>query len=217
MLQQYPDQFEPADATSTHRHPRPLSGVLRELADLETGAVSVRDIRNALADRSFATFLVFTSSINLLPFPPGSTLLLGIPIVLVSMQMVLGYPTVWLPEFFLRRSLSQKAFHKMTTWLIPFLERMENWVRPRYWPFGSIKGGERTVGLMALIFAIAVVIPIPFGNWLPALAAFICGVALSERDGFWLTVGVITGTVAITIMVGVVFMAGALAHTWLHY
>lgn len=215
MLQQNPDQFEPAEATISYGKPRPLSKVLRDLAAEERGVVTVRRMRNALADRSFATFLVFTAGINLLPFPPGSTLILGVPIVLVAFQMVMGYQTVWLPRFFLRRSLSQKAFHKMTTWLIPFLERMENWVRPRYWPFPNAKSAEKIVGLIALVFGTAVVIPIPFGNWLPALAAFICGVALSERDGFWLTVGIVTGIIAICIMVGVVLVAHAFAHSWL--
>ena len=182
-----------------------------------SGAVTVRCIRSALADRSFATFLVFTASINLLPFPPGSTLVLGVPIVLVALQMVFGYPTVWLPRWFLRRSLSQRAFHRMTTWLIPFLERMENWVKPRYWPFPTIKSGERTVGLIALVFAIAVVIPIPFGNWLPALATAICGLALSERDGLVLAIGIATGIISILIMIGVVLVAGAAAHTWFGY
>jgi hypothetical protein len=215
MLQQKADQFDAAEATVSYGRPRPLSKVLTGLATEERDSVSVRRIRNALADRSFATFLVFTASINLLPFPPGSTVLLGVPIVLVAFQMVMGYPTVWLPRFFLRRSLSQKGFHKMTTWLIPFLERMENWVRPRYWPFPNAKSAEKVVGLVALVFAVAVVIPIPFGNWLPALAVFICGIALSERDGFWLAVGVVTGVVAICIMVGVVLAAHAFAHSLL--
>jgi len=215
MLQQNPDQFEPAEATVSYGKPRPLSKVLRDLAEEEHGAVTVRRIRNALADRSFATFLVFTAGLNLLPFPPGTTLVLGVPIVIVAFQMVMGYPTIWLPRFFLRRSLSRKAFHKMTTWLIPFLERMENWVQPRYWPFPNAKSAEKVVGIVALIFGTAVVIPIPFGNWLPALASFICGVALSERDGFWLTVGIVTGIVAICIMVGVVLVAHAFANSWL--
>lgn len=215
MLQQTPEQYEPVEAPHTYCHPRPLSRVLSELAEEEHGEVSVRRIRDALADRSFATFLVFTAAINLLPFPPGSTVLLGVPIVLVAFQMVIGYPTVWLPRFFLNRSLSQKAFHRMSTWLIPFLRRMENWVRPRYWPFPNAKSAEKVVGLIALVYAIAVVIPIPFGNWLPALAVFICGIALSERDGFWLAVGTITGVVAICIMIGVVLVAHAFAHSWL--
>ena len=215
MLQQVPEQFEPAEATASYCHPRPLSQVLYDLAQEERGKVTVRRIRNALADRSFATFVVFTAGLNLLPFPPGTTILLGVPIVLVAFQMVFGYPTVWLPRFFLKQSLSQKAFHRMTTWLIPFLRRMENWVRPRYWPFPSAKAAEKVVGIITLIFAIAVVIPIPFGNWLPALACFICGIALSERDGIWLAVGTITGVVAICIMIGVVLVAHAFAHSWL--
>ncbi|WP_223475487.1 exopolysaccharide biosynthesis protein [Oricola indica] len=215
MLQQTPEQFEPVEAPHSYCRPRPLSQVLSELAEEEHGEVSVRRIRDALADRSFATFLVFTAAINLLPFPPGSTVLLGVPIVLVAFQMVIGYPTVWLPRFFLNRSLSHKAFHRMSTWLIPFLRRMENWVRPRYWPFPNAKSAEKVVGLIALVYAIAVVIPIPFGNWLPALAVFICGIALSERDGFWLAVGTITGVVAICIMIGVVLVAHAFAHSWL--
>lgn len=215
MLQQNPDQFDPVEATASYCHPRPLSRVLSDLAEEEHGAVSVRRMRDALADRSFATFLVFTAGINLLPFPPGSTVVLGVPIVLVAFQMVFGYPTVWLPRFFLNRSLSRKGFHKLTTWLIPFLRRMENWVRPRYWPFPNVKSAEKVVGLIALVYAIAVVIPIPFGNWLPALAVFICGIALSERDGIWLAIGTAVGIVAITIMVGVVVAAHAFAHSWI--
>jgi hypothetical protein len=214
MLQQQPEFCEPAVEAGTIEHPRPLSRVLADLAEAEHGSVSVSRMRNAMADRSFATFLVFTASINLLPFPPGSTLVLGVPIVLVAIQMVIGYPTIWLPRFFLRRSLSQKAFNRMTTWLIPFLERMENWVRPRYWPFPTVKSGEKIVGTIALIFGIAVVIPIPFGNWLPALSTAICGIALSERDGIWLAIGVATGVIAILIMIGVVLVAGAAAQSW---
>jgi hypothetical protein len=214
MLQQDSDQFE-IEAAETHVcHPRPLSKVLSDLATAEHGIVSVRRIRNAMADRSFATFLVLTASLNLLPFPPGSTLVLGVPIVLVAFQMVMGYPTIWLPRFFLRRSLSQKAFHRMTTRLIPFLEKMENWVRPRFWPFPNVKSGEKIVGTIALIFGIAVVIPIPFGNWLPALATAICGIALSERDGILLAIGVTTGVVSLLIMIGVVIVAGAAAQSW---
>ncbi|TCD15051.1 exopolysaccharide biosynthesis protein [Oricola cellulosilytica] len=217
MLQQHADHFERAEEAIAYRNPRPLSAVLRGLAEGEHGTVSVGRVRAALADRSFATFLVFTASLNLLPIPPGTSAVVGIPIVLVAFQMIMGYPTIWLPRFFLRRSLSQKAFHKMTTRLIPFLERMETWVRPRYWPFRCVESGEKTVGLIALIYGIAVVIPIPFGNWLPALAVFICGVALSERDGFWLLVGIVTGIIAIAIMIGVVLVAGAAAQSWLGF
>lgn len=213
MLQQNPEEFDLPVTVGR----RPLSQVLAELAAEQRGAVSIGRIREALADRSFATFLVFTASLNLLPIPPGTSLIIGIPIVLVAFQMVMGYPTIWLPQFFLRRSLSEKTFKKMSTWLIPFLKRMESLVKPRHWPFDTIKSGERIVGLITLIFGIAVVIPIPFSNWIPALAVFICGIALSERDGFWLGVGIVTGIFAFVVFALVALLAGTLAHTWLHW
>ena len=36
---------------------------------------------------------------------------------------------------------------------------------------------------MALVLAIVVTLPIPLGNWLPAFATALLGLALSERDG----------------------------------
>ncbi|MCR9121855.1 MAG: exopolysaccharide biosynthesis protein [Phyllobacteriaceae bacterium] len=195
--------------------PRPLSVVLRELAAREQGDVTVRCIRNALADRSFATFLVFTCVINMLPFPPGSTVVLGVPIVLVALQMVAGRDTVWLPEFFLRRSMSHESFGRMTRRVIPLLEKLETWIRPRRWPFASHRAAERIVGVYALVLGIAVILPVPFGNWLPAFACAICGLALSERDGGWLWIGIITGAISILVIFTVVFTAGAFALHWL--
>ena len=195
--------------------PRALSQVMRELAARQKGDVTVRCIRDALADRSFAAFLVFTCIMNMLPFPPGSTLVLGVPIILVALQMVAGRPTVWLPEFFLRRSLSHRNFAAMTRRIIPLLERLETLIRPRHWPFADRRTAERVIGAYALLLGIAVTLPVPFGNWLPAFACAVCGLALSERDGLWLWVGVITGLVSVIIIAGVLVAASALAMHWM--
>ena len=151
----------------------------------------------------------------MLPFPPGSTVVLGVPIVIVALQMVAGRKTDWLPEFFLRRAMRPATFGRMTRRVIPLLERLEQWVKPRRWPFTSHKHAERSIGLYALVLGVAVILPVPFGNWLPAFACAICGLALSERDGVWLWIGVILGLVSITIIFGVLFAAGALAMHWL--
>ena len=197
------------------RGPRPLSQVMRELAARERGDVTVRCIRNALADRSFGTFLVFTCVINMLPFPPGSTVVLGVPIVLVALQMVAGRQTVWLPDFFLRRSMSHQRFGRMTRRVIPLLERLETLIRPRRWPFSNHRTAERAIGICALVLGIAVILPVPFGNWLPAFACAICGLALSERDGVWLWIGIGLGTVAILIIAGILVTAGVFALHWM--
>lgn len=213
MLEHTP-QPEAMVPMPVRKHPRTLSQVLRDLAEHRQGNVTVRCMRDALADRSFATFLVLTSAINMLPFPPGSTLVFGIPVVLVALQMIAGRKTVWLPEFFLRRSMGQERFQKMTRRLIPLLERLEGYVKPRRWPFSTHNNAERIIGLYALLLGMAIMLPVPFGNWLPALACAICGLALSERDGVWLAVGVVLGLTSIMVILGVVFAAGTFAMHW---
>lgn len=206
------DNMEELEPAAPRSAPRPLSVVLEELASAHQNQdVPVRALSQAMADRSFATFLIITSLMNMLPFPPGSTLIFGIPIIIVALQMVAGRDSVWLPEFFLKRTIKRDTFAKVTTKIVPNLRRIEKWVRPRNWPFVSNKRAERIVGIFAVILGVAVFLPIPFGNWLPALACAICGLALSERDGIWLGIGVALGVISIAIIFGVVFAASLFA------
>jgi hypothetical protein len=71
-------------------------------------------------------------------------------------------------------------------------------IRPRYWPFWR-RHGDRVIGIIALIMAVVITLPIPLGNWPPAFATALLGLALSERDGILFAVGsaVAVGSVAI--------------------
>lgn len=193
--------------------PRPLSAVLSDLAERKgSNKVSIRCIREALADRSLATFLVLSGLINLLPFPPPSTLILGIPIIAIALQMIAGRKTVWLPEYFLNLSINDEAFAKFTAKIVPWLRKLETIVRPRFWLFPSAPFAERVVGFIGLALGMFVFIPLPMTNWIPALAVAVCGLALSERDGLWLSIGTIVGGAAI-IGIGSAYYFGALAFT----
>lgn len=191
--------------------PRRLSQVLRQLADSSDGPVTVAMIRDALGDRSYAALLVFCASLNLLPLPPGSTLLFGPPLILLTVQMVAGYQTVWLPRSWLNRSVGHERFRGMIDRLLPKLERLERLVKPRRWPFESAKTSDRVIGALGLVLSIAVTLPIPLGNWLPAFAVAIIGLSLSERDGVFLALGTAVGIVSLLIIATVIGAAGAMA------
>ncbi len=190
------------------RRPRRLSEVFSSLAVEATGPITIGSIRDALGDRSFATLLVFFSSLNLLPLPPGASVFLGIPIVIVAAQMVLGYDRAWLPASLLSKSIALDRFRAGSARVVPLLQRLERLVRPRYWPFWRHQG-DRVIGIIALILGIAVVLPIPLGNWLPAFASTLVGLALSERDGILFAIAVAIGITSIAIIVAVVVSAGA--------
>jgi hypothetical protein len=196
----------------THQTPpRRLSQMLRDLGDTTTGPVEIATIRQTLGDRSFAALLVLFALLNLLPLPPGATLLLGIPLLLITGQMVAGSRTVWLPQAMLRRSISAERFRRMIDRLVPLLERLERLVKPRRWPFSSPATADRVIGVIGLVLAIAVTLPIPFGNWLPAFAIAVIGLSLSERDGSFLAGGIVLGVASLLLIGFVIGAAGALA------
>ena len=190
--------------------PRRLSQVLRELADGAKDGITVAQLRDALGDRGFAALFFIFSAINLLPLPPGTSVILGIPMIIVAFQMVAGYKNAWLPRFLLAKTIGPKQMARMRTGLIPRLERVERVIQPRYWPFPR-NSADRIIGVIGLILAIAVTLPVPLGNWLPALAATLVALGLMERDGIVLGVGVAVGAVSLAIIAAVVGMAGALA------
>lgn len=201
----------PAGGSSHSAPPRRLSRVFLDLARDATGPVSIGQLRDAMGDRSFAALLVLFAAINLLPLPPGATLVFGLPLVLVSTQMVLGYKTAWLPQSLLRKSIGLESFRRSTERMAPHLERLERVVRPRRWPFQSQGSADRTIGVVALLLSLAVTLPIPLGNWLPAFAIAMIGVALSERDGGLLAAGIALGLFSFVVIAAVVGAAGAIA------
>lgn len=190
---------------------RKLSAILADLAANATRPVSVGEIRDAIGDRSFAALLVLFAALNLLPLPPGSTLFFGIPLMLVSAQMVLGYRQAWLPQALLRRTVGADRFRRAAGTLVPRLQRLEEIVRPRRWPFSEATA-DRVIGLITLVLGIAVFLPIPLGNWLPAFAVAVIGIAFSERDGVVLAAGIGIGVLSLAIIGVVVGAAGIAAN-----
>lgn len=201
-----PDQAPAAGGTYGARAPRRMSVVFEELSRDASEPITIWRVRDALGDRSLAALLAFFAAINLLPLPPGTTVVLGPPLVIIAVQMMLGHFSVWLPKSILNRSIDAGKFRQMTVKMMPRLLWLERLIRPRYWPFPSERSADRVIGAVALILGIAVTLPIPLGNWLPAFAIFLLSLALSERDGLCLIAGLV---VAVTAFLVIVLVAGA--------
>ena len=190
--------------------PRRLSVVFAELSARNGGTISIGEIRDELGDRSFAALLLLFAALNLLPLPIGTTLIFGPPMVLIALQMVLGYEAPWLPRWLTEKTISFERFRKAAKRLIPLFEWLERFVRPRSWPFAH-GAADRPIGMIVLVMAIAVTLPIPLGNWLPSLSVAIIALGLGERDGVCLTVGCGIGLAALAIIGVVVGTAGVVA------
>jgi hypothetical protein len=210
------DSLEPEIPAKPKRTHRPLSRVLRDFANTTQGEVKIAELRDAMGDRSFAALLAVFSAVNLIPvLPPFSTLVFGVPPLIIAVQMLLGHERVWLPKRLLNWSFSSERFRSLIRSVTPRLRKVEHFIRPRYWPF-TTKNGERLVGITSILLSILVILPIPGANWIPAFAMVLMGLALSERDGFLYSIGCAIGIAFLGFFIAVVGFAATHAGDAFH-
>lgn len=182
----------------------PLSVVLRILSsDLSRERISVGDLLAALGDRALGALMFVFAIPNVLPTPPGTSAVLGAPLVFLAAQITFGRKP-WLPGIITQRSMSREDFHALIRRIVPWLERAEKLLKPRI-SLLALPPMEYMVGLVCLVLAIILVLPIPLGNMLPALAISLMALGFLERDGIWVGIGLIVAVVAMIVVSGVVF------------
>jgi hypothetical protein len=172
----------------------PASELLRDfMAGWEADRVHLRDIVEALQDRAYGLLLLVFAFPIVIPNPiPGVSGVLGIPLILVSAQLALGRPRPWFPAFIGDRSIRSVDFARMLDKVLPWLRRIEKLATPRMtWLAAPLS--ERLVATFCLVLAIVLFLPIPLGNFLPALAISLIALGLIEHDGLAIMTGIVTG------------------------
>ncbi|OHC43684.1 MAG: hypothetical protein A2092_03750 [Rhodobacteraceae bacterium GWE1_64_9] len=201
MSAQEPDlPAPPLLAAAPLRMPRRFSELLEDLARDHTGErLTVGDLLRAMEGRAIAALLFIFAFPNILPSPPGLAAVLGLPLVYLSFQLMLGRDP-WLPRFISDRSMSTEAFRIIVARATPILNRAERMLKQRWWPLVS-PGMERVLGFVCLALAVLLSLPVPLGNLLPAAAVCIIALAMLERDGLWVALG-LAATVGAFVWVG---------------
>lgn len=64
---------------------------------------------------------------------------------------------------------------------------------------------EYLIGPECLLLAVVLVLPVPLGNMMPALAISLLALGVLERDGVWILTGLATAAVSAVVVSGVVF------------
>jgi hypothetical protein len=181
-----------------------LSAVLLALAaQTDRERISIGDLLAALGDRALGALLFIFAFPNVLPVPPGTSTLLGAPLIFLSAQLMFGR-TPWLPAVVSRRSLLHPDFVVLVHRVVPWLQRAERLLRPRL-TWAALPPVEYALGAVCLLLALVLVLPIPLGNMLPALAISLIALAVLERDGLWAIAGLVVAVISAVVVSGVVF------------
>lgn len=169
---------------------RRLSDVLTELAnDPDREEISFADIRHAMGDRAFGALMFVFAAPNSLPVnAPGVSAILGMPVLFLAVQLMLGWREPWLPAFITRRRVTRQRFAQVMNHIVPWIRKAERLLKPRLiWLTDGL--AERLIGLLCALVALALILPIPFGNVPTAIIICILSLALLENDGLAALVG----------------------------
>lgn len=183
-------------------HGQRLSSVLRRIAADIEDRIRLSELARLFGDRTFGALLLVFALPNLIPLPPGSSTVLGVPLIFIAAQLAVGRPVLWLPRSIGDRSFAKGDMQRIVELTTPALRRTERLLAPR---FGWLLN-DRLIGAACLVLAIILALPIPLGNMLPALSICAFALGLLQRDGLAVLAG--WGIAAVSLVV-VALVSGA--------
>lgn len=184
-------------------------GVLDADAD---GTVSVGEVLDRAGDRGYGFLLIILAIPAFIPvLPPGTSTVLGLLIVLVALQMLLGSSKPWIPRRWRERRLAPTTVTQIQTKGLSLLRRLERISYPRGGWLVHNGAFLRWHAVVIIFMALILLSPLPFLNTLPALGMLLIGIGLLNHDGYFLGAG---NLIALVLL----FLVGAsfelLLRTW---
>lgn len=171
------------------QHEKTSDIVARVARENQADTISVGQLVEALSDRSFGVIIILFALPNaIIPI----AWVLGTPILIFAVQLVLGRQKPWVPAFMSRQKISRETFNKIADYVVRYLSMMEKWLKPR-WSWLTSDAAERVIGLWMVFLVLILLVPVPFGNAMPAFAISIIAAGLIEKDGAAILVGSLIG------------------------
>lgn len=177
----------------------PIYEALREaICDGVGERVTAGEIVDALGERAFGLSIIVIMAPVCLPMPPGVPTIAGFILAIFALQLIFGFKRPWLPGFIRKWSIRRTKLLAGVASLERRIAWIEKIAQPRL-QFMTHGVGARLIGVVLLVLAGVLILPIPFlGNLPPALAAGILALALTQKDGLIALVGFAAAALAVT-------------------
>jgi hypothetical protein len=194
---------------------RTFSDVLEQLGHGDDSKLSLKEMVEAFGERGFGAIILMLSLMALIPWPPGGKAVFAVPIILIAAELALQRDKVWLPRWLLKATVSRAHYQSASQKILPRLRQVERLTRPRY-PVLTGEAADVVVGLICILLALMMALPVPFGDALPGLTLAIFGLGIIQRDGAFVIAGLIgtaiCGVYLILVWATVVAVVHGIAH-----
>ncbi len=182
-----------------------LSEELRTLLQTDAEALTVAQLVDRVGDRGFGLLLLVLSLPSALPVPAaGYSVPFGILLVVLAVQMLVGKTHPVFPKRLQRVTLNKSLAERLLNGASWIFEKLEWIVRPRMKWVGQ-RIGLTLMGVLVMIMAILMMIPIPLTNSFPAMVIFLIGVGLTEEDGVFAILACLVGIFAVLLYGGLIW------------
>jgi len=175
-----------------------------EEAAAGTERLSTGEVIEAVGRRSFGPLLLVPGLVTLAPIIgdiPGVPTLMGVLVLLVSLQLLFGRAGFWLPHWLLERSVARDKVKRVIRWLRPAARFLDRISRPR---LTRITHGLGVYAVALACVIIAAALPpmefIPFSANLAGAALTLLGLALIAHDGLFALLGLLLTLGALTVV-----------------
>jgi len=165
--------------------------------------LTIGELLELLRRRSYGALLIMLSLAGLIP---GISFFAAVADFLLGLQIALGFHAPRLPNIIQKQRIHREKTLKFTQEVMPWLERIEEYVKPRWEPLSSANA-RRVIGAMICVLAAIAILPLPFINFLPNFAIICLALGIIERDGLCLLIGSAIALMAIWISQIMVRMA----------
>jgi len=181
--------------------PSRLSDIVRSMDTSQD--TTIGELADSLGERAFGALMFIFAVPNAIPMPPGTSAILGLPLVILTWQVLMGRQTLWLPQAIRKRRISREMLERFVSKVTPIMAKLERVLKPRLGVVVTSNLAERMIGLVAFPLALILFLPIPFGNIPPALAIACLALGLAERDGLAVLVGYVFSAASVAILAAV--------------
>ncbi|WOX05406.1 exopolysaccharide biosynthesis protein [Microbulbifer pacificus] len=161
--------------------------------------ITIGTVLEALGQRSFAPVILVAGLVLFSPLSgiPGMPTIMGILVLLTSVQMLIMRSHFWLPQWVLRRTISERNFRRTLHWLYRPASVIDRWLQPRL-PLFVNRSGAYLIAVICTLMSLALPLMelLPFSATLAGLGFAAFGLALVAHDGLLAVLAIaITGLV----------------------
>lgn len=184
----------------------PLENVLETaIEEGGDGKISVGDLLDMFGHRSFGPIITLLGLLVVLPpigAIPGLPAVVGLIILLFSMQILIGADHIWMPSFVEKQSIEASKLEEAEDNVKPWLKRIDRMITERLaWATGKPATYLAAVAVSILALLMIPLELVPFAVAAPGAAIVLFGLALVARDGALMLAGFAATAAAVTITI----------------